>query len=119
MVKKRKNIPPPKKQQVQPNRPVVVTPQPKAQVVAAVKTAKPRSETKTMDFVFGKVNYIIMIGGLVLIIIGFILMIGGGSDDPKTFNPAIFDAQRLTLAPIFILLGFVAECIAIMKKPRA
>jgi hypothetical protein len=72
----------------------------------------------TTEFAFGKWNYILMIAGIVLMAIGFILMIGGGSKDPKVFNPAIFDAQRLTVAPVLILLGFAVEIVAILKKPK-
>ncbi len=60
-----------------------------------------------MKTTFGKQNYQILIGGIVLIILGYLLMIGGGSEDPNVFNPAIFDTQRITIAPmrcIFIFL---------------
>jgi hypothetical protein len=73
---------------------------------------------KTGDFAFNKTNYRIMFIGLGCIILGFILMIGGGSKDPNVFNPAIFDFQRLTLAPILIIGGYVIEIVAIMKKPK-
>ncbi|MCX6249299.1 MAG: DUF3098 domain-containing protein [Bacteroidetes bacterium] len=73
---------------------------------------------KTGDFAFNKDNYRIMFIGLAFIILGFILMIGGGSDDPKVFNPAIFNFQRLTLAPILIIAGYIIEIVAIMKKPK-
>ena len=56
--------------------------------------------------------------GIVLITLGFILMIGGGSDDPNVFNYKIFNFQRLTLAPILIITGYVVEIFAIMKKPQ-
>jgi membrane-bound ClpP family serine protease len=71
------------------------------------------------QFAFSKKNYIILIIGLLLIVIGFLLMIGGGSDDPEVFNPAIFNFQRLTLAPIVILAGFVVEIFAIMWRPKS
>jgi len=71
------------------------------------------------QFAFSKKNYIILIIGLLLIVIGFLLMIGGGSDDPQVFNPAIFNFQRLTLAPIVILAGFVVEIFAIMWRPKS
>ncbi len=74
--------------------------------------------TKPNDFAFGKENYVIMIIGLIVIIIGNLLMIGGGSDDPNVFNPEIFSFRRITLAPIVILLGFTIEIIAIMRKPK-
>jgi hypothetical protein len=76
------------------------------------------STIKTGEFAFGKENYKIMLIGLVFIIIGFLLMIGGGSDDPNVFNPEIFSFRRLTLAPILILAGYAIEIFAIMKKPK-
>jgi len=56
--------------------------------------------------------------GLALIVLGFLLMIGGGSKDPKVFSQGIFNFQRLTLAPLLILAGYVVEIFAIMKKPK-
>ncbi|MFA8300808.1 MAG: DUF3098 domain-containing protein [Hyphomicrobiales bacterium] len=67
---------------------------------------------------FGRDNYKFLIIGLIVIAIGYILMIGGGSDDPNVFNEAIFDFQRLTLAPIVIIIGFIIEGYAILKKPK-
>ena len=71
-----------------------------------------------MDFVFKKKNYMILIGGLVLILLGITLMIGGGSEDPTQFSKEIFNFQRLTLAPILIVSGFVMGVFAIMYKPK-
>jgi membrane-bound ClpP family serine protease len=71
-----------------------------------------------MDFVFKKKNYIILIGGLVLILLGITLMIGGGSEDPSQFSEEIFNFQRLTLAPILIVSGFVMGVFAIMYKSK-
>lgn len=68
-------------------------------------------------FVFGKKNYILMVVGAVLMTVGYLLMIGGGSNDPEVFNEEIFSAQRLTWAPIFILAGLLVEVFAIMSKP--
>ena len=58
--------------------------------------------------------------GLALIAIGFITMSGGGSDDPKVFNPDIFSFRRISLAPALVLLGFATEVIAILynDKPK-
>lgn len=75
-------------------------------------------KTSTMQFAFEKENYKWMLIGLALIVAGFILMIGGGSDDPHVFNEKIFNFQRLTLAPLLILAGYVVEIFAIMKRPR-
>ena len=67
--------------------------------------------------IFGKKNYQIMFVGLAFIISGFILMSGGDTGDETSFNPEIFNFQRITLAPILILTGFVIEVFAIMYKP--
>ena len=69
-----------------------------------------------MDFVFKKKNYILLISGLVLILLGVFLMIGGESEDPTKFSDEIFNFQRLTLAPILIVSGFILEIFAIMIK---
>lgn len=69
-------------------------------------------------FALGKENYKLMIIGIVVIIIGFLLMIGGGSDDPNVFNPEVFSFRRITLAPVIVLAGFLFEIYAIMKKPK-
>ena len=69
-----------------------------------------------MDFVFKKKNYILLISGLVLILSGIFLMMGGESEDPNVFSDDIFNFQRLTLAPILIVGGFILEIFAIMLK---
>ena len=56
--------------------------------------------------------------GILVMVLGFVLMLGGGSSDPNVFNPAIFNFRRLTLAPIVIVLGIAAIIYGIMKKPR-
>ena len=71
-----------------------------------------------MDFAFTKRNYILLIAGLAFIISGLILMIGGGSEDPTKFSYEIFNFQRLTLAPILIVVGFIIEIFAIMYKSK-
>ncbi|MCR5004011.1 MAG: DUF3098 domain-containing protein [Bacteroidales bacterium] len=57
--------------------------------------------------------------GLLVMILGYVLMIGGGSDDPNVFNYAMFDFRRLVLAPAVILVGIVIEIIAIMNKENS
>tara|TARA_Y100000385_G_scaffold147247_1_gene152831 strand:- start:753 stop:971 length:219 start_codon:yes stop_codon:yes gene_type:complete len=71
-----------------------------------------------MDFIFKKKNYMILIAGLVSILLGITLMIGGGSEDPTKFSEEIFNFQRLTLAPILIVSGFVMGVFAIMIKSK-
>ena len=63
-------------------------------------------------------NYKILLIGIALIVIGYLLMIGGGSDDPNKFNPEIFNTQRITVAPIVCLVGFVTIIVAIMRKAK-
>ncbi|MBR0122473.1 MAG: DUF3098 domain-containing protein [Bacteroidales bacterium] len=70
------------------------------------------------DFVFGKKNYIIFFIGLALMLIGYILMTGGGSDNPEVFNEKMFDFRRLTLSPLCILVGIVFEIFAIFYKSK-
>lgn len=80
---------------------------------------KPKGEVAGLsEFAFGKQNYKLLLIGLVLILVGFLLMIGGGSDDPNVFSDKIFDFRRITLAPILVLAGYVVEIFAIMKKPK-
>lgn len=75
--------------------------------------------SKTSGFPLGKENYKLLTIGFAIIILGFVLMIGGGSDDPNVFNEEeLFSFRRTTLAPMLVLFGFVFEIWAIMKKPR-
>ena len=67
---------------------------------------------------FSKMNFILVLVGVALIALGMILMIGGGSDDPDVFNEKMFNFQRITLAPILILLGFVVEIVAIFWRNK-
>lgn len=70
------------------------------------------------QFLFGKRNFILLIVGLVLIGLGYVLMSGGGSEDPNVFNPEIFSYRRIGLAPLLILLGFIVELAAIMLPEK-
>lgn len=83
-------------------------------------TNKPQKQTEEGPrFAFNKQNYLLVIIGLVVLIIGFLLLIGGGSEDPAVFNDSLFDFQRLTLAPILILSGYIIEIFAIMRLPKS
>ena len=79
---------------------------------------KNNESNSPFTFVFGKINYIIMLVGIVLLALGYIFLSGGGSDDPNVFNPAMFDSRRLYVAPILIILGLIAEIVAIMYKGK-
>lgn len=68
---------------------------------------------------FGKDNFIWMLVGLAVMALGFFLMAGGKSADPTKFNDnEIYSFTRITLAPFLIIVGFVIEIFAIMKKPK-
>jgi hypothetical protein len=81
--------------------------------------AKKREEKEAgPGFAIARENYFYLIIGFVIIIIGFLLMVGGKSSDPNTFNAKeLFSFRRITLAPIVVLIGFAFEIWAIMKKP--
>jgi uncharacterized membrane protein len=68
------------------------------------------------EFIFSKANYKLMLIGFVVIALGFILMVGGGSDDPNVFNPEIFNFRRIRLAPALVLIGFGIEIAAILRS---
>ena len=80
--------------------------------------AKKKIEQESLDFPLQKENYILLIIGFAVIMLGFLLMMGGKSDDPNVFNEEIFSFRRITLAPILVLFGFIFEIWAIMKKPK-
>ncbi len=82
-------------------------------------TAKPiETADKQKVMPFGTINYIFVLIGIVLIVVGFVLMIGGGSTDPDVFNQEMFSFKRITLAPILVLAGFVVEIVAIFWKGK-
>jgi len=79
---------------------------------------KDKSVDNKIGFALGKENYRLLAIGFVIIVIGFLLMIGGKADNPNEFNEEIFSFRRITLAPIIVLFGFIFEIYAIMKKPK-
>ncbi len=87
--------------------------------MAQKKQGKDTGKEKSLQLAFQKENYKYMFIGLGLLALGFLLMIGGGSDTTTKFSTAIFDFRRLTLAPILILAGYGVEIYAIMKRPKA
>jgi Protein of unknown function (DUF3098) len=82
------------------------------------KVQNKKNDDREVPFAFNKTNYTILIIGLVVMISGFLLMIGGGSDDPDVFSDALFGFRRLTLAPILILTGYIIEIFAIMYRAK-
>ena len=72
----------------------------------------------THEFLFEKVNYKFLLIGLAVIALGFFLMSGGGSDDPKVFNEAVFSFRRIRLAPTVVLIGFGITIYSIFKTSK-
>lgn len=87
-------------------------------IIAIVMKEKNRKESANNNFIFGKKNYKFMLIGLGIIALGFILMSGGGSDDPNVFNPEIFNWRRIRLAPTLVLIGFGVQVYAILLDPN-
>ena len=75
-------------------------------------------EKKKKQFLFGRENYKAMIVGILFIILGFIIMYGGGSEDPNIFSDEIYSFRRIRLAPALILIGFVIQIYAILKSSK-
>ncbi|CAM1342692.1 MULTISPECIES: DUF3098 domain-containing protein [Tenacibaculum] len=77
-----------------------------------------KDNSPNQEFLFGKRNYMIMLIGIAVIALGFILMAGGGSDDPNVFNPDIYNWQRIRLAPTLVIIGLGIEIYAIFANPK-
>jgi hypothetical protein len=69
------------------------------------------------EFLFQGINYKILLAGLVVIALGFILMAGGGNDNPEVFNEDIFNFRRIRLAPAVVLAGFGITIWSIFRNP--
>ena len=80
------------------------------------KTKNNVQEETNNNFMFKKINYILLLAGVVLMAIGYLCLIGGGSDDPTVFNESIFSVRRMYVAPILIILGLIVEVFAIMVR---
>lgn len=78
-----------------------------------------KNNNNNEEFLFGKSNYTFLLVGLVLIAFGFILMSGGGSDDPNVFSDEIFSFRRIRLAPIVVVSGFIVVIYSIFKKDNS
>jgi len=81
--------------------------------------ANEKKATAPRSSLFGRENYMWMLIGLAVLALGFFLMAGGKSSDPKVFDPKeVYSTTRITIAPILIIAGFIIEIVAIMKKPK-
>lgn len=80
---------------------------------------KSTAPATTGKMVLGRENYILIGVGLIVIIIGFMLMSGGKSDDPNVFNPdEVYSKTRITVAPIVVILGFIIEIYAVFHRSK-
>lgn len=70
------------------------------------------------DFAFGRENYMLIAVAVAVIIIGFALMSGGGSEDGVTFNYAIFNTRRIVVAPAVTFIGFALMVVGILKNSK-
>jgi Protein of unknown function (DUF3098) len=77
-----------------------------------------KNNEQKQEFLFDKVNYKFLLIGIAVIAVGFILMSGGGSDDPKVWNESVFNFQRIRLAPTLVLIGFGITVYSILKNPK-
>ena len=75
-------------------------------------------ESQKKEFLFGKRNYKFLLFSMAVIVTGFVIMSGGGSEDPDVFNPEIFNFRRIRLAPSIVLLGFGIAIYAILSSPK-
>lgn len=70
------------------------------------------------NFAFGRTNYLLLAVAVVILALGYMLLAGGGSDDPNVFNEAMFDTRRMYVAPILIVVGFVVAILSILYRPK-
>ena len=70
-------------------------------------------------FLFDRTSYLMLAGSVAIILVGYFLMQGGGSDDPNVYNPEMFNFQRLVVAPGLVLVGLLVALFALLRKPKA
>ena len=77
-----------------------------------------KEENNKPEFLFGAANYKVLLVGLAVIALGFILMSGGGNDNPQVFNEEVFSFRRIRLAPTVVLIGFGITIYSIFVKNK-
>ncbi len=91
----------------------------KSTTTTTIATPTKKETVQASEPVFQKENYLWMLGGVVIMIIGFLLMSGGKSEDPNVFKPdEVYSTTRITIAPILILAGLVVLIFSIFRQPR-
>ncbi len=76
------------------------------------------NKERNKKFLFGSKNYKLLLISIVILLIGFILMSGGGSDDPSRFNSEIYNFRRIRLAPTLIIIGFLFSVFSILSRNK-
>jgi uncharacterized membrane protein len=88
-------------------------------VFSELKNIKMKNENNKPEFLFNKANYTFLLIGIAVIALGFLLMSGGGSEDPNVFNEEeLFSFRRIRLAPTVVILGFAVVIYSIFKKEK-
>lgn len=91
----------------------------KSNKTTSTTTVTKKETRRSSEPVFQRENYLWMAGGIAIMIIGFLLMSGGKSDDPNVFKPEeVYSTTRITIAPILILAGLVVLIFAIFRQPK-
>jgi len=85
---------------------------------AIKKDVKAGENRPKMSFAFDRKNYMFLLIGLVLLVVGFLTLSGGGSKDPNVFSTELFSTQRMVVAPILLILGYAVVAYAIMIRPK-
>lgn len=83
-----------------------------------MKNNNKEEQQQKQEFLFDNINYKILLIGIGVIVLGFILMSGGGSDNPNVFNEEVFSFRRIRLAPTTVLIGFGITIYSIFKKSK-
>ena len=92
---------------------------PAAPAATIQQKTKPTAPVSNLPFLFSRENYMIMLGGIVVIMLGFALMSGAANDNPAVFpKEEIYSFRRITLAPVVVMIGFLIEVYAILKRPK-
>jgi hypothetical protein len=93
--------------------------EPKTTPIATGAEVSLKEYSKSAPYAFNNKNYKLLLIGLAINVFGFILMIGGGAEDPNEFHAeTLFSTVRITISPMFIVLGYAVIMYAIMKKPK-
>lgn len=77
-----------------------------------------KKEENPAGLILGRRNYVLLGIGFIVVVIGYILMAGGKSEDPNVFSEELFSAVRITVAPILVLTGLTVVAVSILIKPK-